>query len=132
MRLWVAAALIAAAGAAAAAEAPDVVLLHGHIHTQNAQRAVAQAMALRGNAIVAVGTDQSIAALGDGHTRIVELHGRVVLPGIIDAHVHPAESAQDLDKCSLHDRALGMAAIRARVRKCLRDNPGGPPQWFEV
>jgi predicted amidohydrolase YtcJ len=133
MRQSVALAVLVAVGVAAAAEAPpDVALLHGYIHTEDAQHAVAQAMALQGNTIVAVGSDDTIAATVGTHTRIVDLHGRTVLPGIIDAHTHPAQSAQDLDKCSLHDRMMGPAAIKAHLMQCLRDHPGAPSQWFEV
>ena len=133
MRLSAALALMTAVGVAAAGEAPpDVALLHGYIHTENAQRAVAHAMALRGNTIVAVGSDAAIAAMVSTRTRTVDLHGRTVLPGIIDAHTHPAQSAQDLDKCSLHDRMMGPNAIKAQSLQCLRDNPGARSQWFEV
>src|SRR5690242_2614891 len=87
---------------AIAAEAPaDVVLLHGRIHTEDARRSVAQAIALRGNTIAAVGSDEAITALVGPGTRLIDLHGRTVLPGIIDAHTHPAMSAQDQGKCSL-------------------------------
>jgi predicted amidohydrolase YtcJ len=133
MRPSAAFAAITAVGiAAASATPPDVALLHGYIHTENAQRAVAQAMALRGNTIVAVGSDETIAALVSAQTRTVDLRGRTVLPGIIDAHTHPAESAQDLDKCSLDDRMMGPKAIKAQLLECLRHNPGPPSQWFEV
>jgi predicted amidohydrolase YtcJ len=124
-----------AAAVAAAADAPapaDLVLLHGKIHTENATRSVAQALAVRGNSIVAVGTDQAIAALVGPRTRSVDLQGRVVLPGIIDAHTHPAQSAQDLGKCSLDDKALTPAELKSRVATCLRDQPGDRDQWFEV
>ena len=50
-------------GAAAAAAPPDLVLLHGKIHTEDANRSVVQALALRGNGIVAVGTDEAVGAL---------------------------------------------------------------------
>jgi predicted amidohydrolase YtcJ len=126
-------AAVTAVGIASAGEAPpDVALLHGRIHTENAQRAIAQAMALRGNTVVAVGSDETIAAMVSAQTRTIDLHGRTVLPGIIDAHTHPAQSAQDLDKCSLHDRMMGPNAIKAQSLQCLRDNPGAPSQWFEV
>src|ERR1700685_2206141 len=90
---------IALGFAAAAAPVPaDLVLLHGKIHTEDSARSIAQALAIRGNAIVAVGTDQAIGEFVGSDTRTVDLRGRVVLPGIIDAHTHPAESAQDLGK----------------------------------
>jgi predicted amidohydrolase YtcJ len=133
MRLSAALAVITAVGIASAGEPPpDIALLHGYIHTENAQRAVAQAMALRGNTVVAVGSDETIAAMVSAQTRTIDLHGHTVLPGIIDAHTHPAQSAQDLDKCSLHDRMMGPNAIKAQLMQCLRENPGAPSQWFEV
>jgi hypothetical protein len=123
---------VSAAGAAAPPAPADLVLLHGRIHTEDASRSVAQALALRGNTIVAVGTDQMISAFVGPGTRTVDLNGRVVLPGIIDAHVHPAESAQDLGKCSLEDKSLSPTDIKNRVARCLKDEPGEPGQWFEV
>jgi predicted amidohydrolase YtcJ len=124
---------IALGFAAAAAPVPaDLALLHGKIHTEDARRSVAQALAIRGNAIVAVGTDQAVGAFVGPSTRTVDLLGRVVLPGIIDAHTHPAQSAQDLGKCSLDDKALVPADIKSRVRTCLEERPGERTQWFEV
>jgi predicted amidohydrolase YtcJ len=113
------------------AQAPaDLALLHGRVHTEDAQRSVAQAIAVRGNTIIAVGTDQAIAALIGAQTRVVDLHGRVVLPGIIDAHTHPAESAQDEGKCELGDEMLGAPAVKVKVAACLEKSPG--ESWFEV
>jgi predicted amidohydrolase YtcJ len=128
--VWAVATL--ASGMAASAEAPaDLALLHGRIHTEDARRSVAQAIALRGNAILAVGTDQAIAGRIGAQTRVVDLHGRVVLPGIIDAHTHPAESAQDQGKCNLGDEMLGTAAVKAKVAACLQKS-AGESSWFEV
>jgi predicted amidohydrolase YtcJ len=121
--------------AAVAADAPapaDLVLLHGKIHTEDANRSVAQAMAVRGNSIVAVGSDQAIGSFVGPRTRSVDLQGRVVLPGIIDAHTHPAQSAQDLGKCSLDDKPLSPAELKSRVGTCLREQPGDRAQWFEA
>jgi predicted amidohydrolase YtcJ len=119
--------------AAAAAPAPaDLILLHGRIHTEDAGRSIAQALAVRGNTIVAVGTDEAMSAFMGPGTRTVDLGGRVVLPGIIDAHTHPAESAQDLGKCSLEDKPLTPSDIKSRVAACLKDQPGERTQWFEA
>src|ERR1700704_3039892 len=120
MTLWLAV-------AAAAAEPPtDLLLLHGKIHTQDSKRTVVQALAVRGNTIVAAGTDQALNALKGPKTRVVDLAGHTVLPGIIDAHTHPAESAQDAGKCSLDDKALAPPDIKRRLRECLQKRPGEP------
>ena len=118
--------------AAAADQPPDLILLHGRIHTEDTSRSVAQALAVRGNTIVAVGTDQDVSALKGPMTRSIDLAGRVVLPGIIDAHTHPAESAQDQNKCSLGDKMLAAGEIKVKVAACLRGQPGERKHWFEV
>jgi predicted amidohydrolase YtcJ len=128
-------AISAALGAAVAADAPapaDLVLLHGKIHTEDAARSVAQALAVRGNSIVAVGTDQAIGAFVGPATRSVDLKGRVVLPGIIDAHTHPAQGAQDLGKCSLDDKPITPGELKSRVGACLRERPTERAEWFEA
>ena len=117
--------------ASAHVQAPaDLVLLHGRVHTEDARRSVAEAIAVRGNTIIAVGTDQAVAALVGPQTRTVDLHGRVVLPGIIDAHTHPADGSRDLDKCNLGDEMLTTAAVKEKVAACLKKNPG--ESWFEA
>jgi len=125
-----AAVMIARAGAAVAPA--DIVLLHGKIHTQDPGRSVVQALALRGNSIVAVGTDQAIGEWVGPHTAKVDLGGRVVLPGIIDAHTHPAQGALDLGKCDLEDKPLTPDQLKTRVAACLKHHPGTSSQWFDV
>jgi predicted amidohydrolase YtcJ len=123
-------AALAVARTAAAAAPADLTLLHGRIYTEDAHRSVAQAIAVRGNTIIAVGTDETVAALIGPHTRTVDLHGQAVLPGIIDAHVHPADGALDQDKCNLLDEMLSTAAVKGKVAACLRKTPGD--SWFEA
>jgi len=136
MKSYVAAAcaacLVAPVIPAAAEPAADIVLLHGRIYTEDARRSIAQGLALRGNTIVAVGTDHDVRALTGANTRTIDLGGRVVLPGIIDAHTHPAEGAQDTDKCSLGDKMMTPKEVHLSVSACLRSTPGDKQLWFEV
>ncbi|HLY58280.1 MAG TPA: amidohydrolase [Stellaceae bacterium] len=124
--------LMLAATTACADPPPDLVLHHGRIHTEDRLRSEAQAIALRGNTIVAVGADGAVDALIGPNTRVVDLAGKTVLPGIIDAHTHPAESAYELDACSLEDELLDEAGIEAKVKACYAARPGNPKLWFEV
>jgi hypothetical protein len=132
MSLRLAALLAALPIAAGAAEPADLVLHHGRIHTEDSSRRVVEAIAVSGNRIVAAGADQAVDALIGPKTEIVDLAGKTVLPGIIDAHTHPAESAQDIDKCSFENKPLGIQAMAAKVADCLRTSPGDPREWFEV
>lgn len=85
VRLCVALAILFAASALLAS---DTVLIHGHIYTGNAKAPWAQALAISGIRIDAVGTDQEILARKQAQTQVIDLQGRTVIPGISDSHVH--------------------------------------------
>lgn len=79
--------------AAAFAQAPDVILQHGKIVTVDGGFRIAGAMAVRGDRIVAVGTDAEIGKLAGPQTRKIDLKGKTVLPGLMDSHVHSTDAA---------------------------------------
>lgn len=68
--------------------APDLVLFNGKVFTSNAKQPHAEALAIRGERIVAVGSSKEIAALASKETKRIDLGGRTVIPGINDAHYH--------------------------------------------
>ena len=68
------------------AQAPDTVLLNGKIVRTDAEPA--QALAVAGDSIVAIGTTAEIRALAAPGTRVVDLGGRTVIAGLIDSHIH--------------------------------------------
>src|SRR5438552_13884864 len=80
--------LFAAATHTTAQEKADLVLLGGKVVTVDPQRPTAEALAVRGDRILAVGTDKQISALvGDG-TRVIRLQGRFAMPGFVEGHGH--------------------------------------------
>jgi predicted amidohydrolase YtcJ len=82
-------ALLLLAAVLPAAEAPaDLVLRGGRVHTVDPQRPMAEAVAVRGNRVVAVGGEAEVASLVGPKTKVVELGGRTVVPGFDDAHAH--------------------------------------------
>ena len=68
---------------------PAIAPLGGKVFTNNPKKPWAQAVAITGNRITAVGTDEEIRALIKDSTRVYSLDGAVVIPGINDAHTHP-------------------------------------------
>ncbi len=71
-----------------AAEAPDLILHGGKIVTVDASFRIAEAVAVKGDRIAAVGRDADILPLRGSATQVVDLQGKTVLPGLIDSHVH--------------------------------------------
>ncbi len=71
-----------------AAFASDMLLVHGHIYTGNTLAPWASALAITGSRIEAVGDDAYVLKRRSAHTRVIDLHGQTVIPGIVDSHMH--------------------------------------------
>jgi predicted amidohydrolase YtcJ len=87
----------------AAAEHADLVLTGGTVFTSAAGRQLARAVAVQGGRIVAVGDERDVAALVGPSTELVDLEGRMLVPGFQDAHAHPASGGLDRLRCDLSD-----------------------------
>ncbi len=85
--------LLILGGALLYAQPADVILHNGKIVTVDAQFRIVDAIAVRGDRVVAVGTSANILGLAAPTTRQIDLHGKTVIPGLIDSHVHAAEAA---------------------------------------
>ena len=98
--------------------AADLLLIHGHILTVDANDSVAQALAVRHGVIVKVGTDAEVLKFAGNAPgiRVIDLHGRTATPGLIDTHAHIADGAvEELYGIRLSD-AASVAEIVARVK----------------
>ncbi|HVF35430.1 MAG TPA: amidohydrolase [Candidatus Saccharimonadia bacterium] len=105
----------------------DVILRGGTIYTGTTTHPVADAVALAGGRILAVGDDATLARYVDSATRIVELDGRMVLPGLHDSHVHPMSAGVWFVRCRLDD-AKTPAALGSAVEACAKRPASG--DWF--
>ena len=82
-------ALAAFAPAAIGAQAKaDLVLVNGKIYTVDNARPIASALAVRGGRVLFVGSDAEARVLANASTRVIDLNGKTVIPGIVDAHAH--------------------------------------------
>ncbi len=117
--LFAAVAVATAPAVQAQQPAADLILTSGKIITVDDRFQVAQAVAIRGERIVAVGTNQEIARLAGPATRRIDLRGRSVVPGLIDNHAHYMEEGVlwtvelRLDNVDTRKQALEM--IRAKA-----------------
>src|SRR5262249_36331975 len=75
------------------AQPADTALVNGKVLTLDAGATVAEALAVRDDKIVAVGRSADIRALAGPATRLVDLGGRTVIPGLIDSHMHAIRAA---------------------------------------
>lgn len=105
-------------GRAAPIVPADTILRHGRFLTVDPAFTTAQAVAVAGNRILAVGSDSEISALANAATRVIDLKGATVVPGLRDSHLHTLAAARDIFNVALQDaRSLAQvnAALAARV-----------------
>src|SRR5437868_911434 len=73
----------------------DMILVNGRVLTVDSIDRIAQAVAISGNRILAVGTTADVERLATTSTRRVDLHGHTVTPGLLDAHAHFSSGGAD-------------------------------------
>jgi predicted amidohydrolase YtcJ len=73
----------------ALAEDADLILHNGKIVTVDKKFSIQQALAIKGNRIIQVGSNEDVLKTKGASTKVVDLEGKTVLPGLIDSHVHP-------------------------------------------
>jgi predicted amidohydrolase YtcJ len=102
--------------------AADLLLRNGHIFTSNPAHPWAKAMAIRGSKIVAMGSDKDVEGFRGPHTKVMDLGGRMAMPGIIDSHIHFLEGSLSLDQFALDD-AYAIPEIMRRVKDFAAAHP---------
>src|SRR5215469_9281432 len=107
-----------------------ILYLNGNIYTMDARQPRAQAIAIETTSgrIIAVGENDEVRRMGDRHTELVDLHGKTMLPGFIDAHMHLIHTAYrsyniDAQTCSNEEEVASL------VRQRALQTPAG--QWIQ-
>ncbi len=116
-------ALSACCSAARANEA-SLIFVNGKVWTENPAQPIAHAVALDGNKIIAVGDDATIRKLAGPDTKVIDLHGRLLLPGFNDAHVHFMDGGASLIAVQLAD-SNSAAEFKQRVAVFAKTLPPG-------
>src|ERR1700674_5613071 len=102
------------------AQGPDLILYNGNFWTVDEKFPRAQAVAISAGRFFAVGINDEILHLATGRSRKLDLGGKTVLPGFIDAHSHPAEAGLShlrMVDCDLRSIAEILKALRERAQK---------------
>lgn len=115
---------VCAASRSQPGEAADYVLRNGKVVTIDSRSRVQQAVAIKANRILAVGTDEEIGRLIGARTKVIDLSGKTLVPGLVDSHLHATFGAANEFAVSLNgvdSIADIQARIAQRVARAARD-----------
>jgi predicted amidohydrolase YtcJ len=101
----------------AQAPPPDTILVNGHVVTVDAAFSIAQAIAIAGGKLTAVGTNTQVRKLAGPATKVIDLHGQTVIPGLADGHLHDAGGGPGIDLSRARSIADVLTAVAARVKQ---------------
>jgi len=109
---------------------PDLILHHGLVTTLDRANPVATAIAVKDGKFLAVGHDSDVMKLAGPRTRIIDLKGRRVLPGLIDNHLHIIRGGLNFNMELRWDGVPSLADAMAMLKAQVAVTP--PPQWVRV
>jgi len=118
------------APAAARAQTADTILINGKVLTVDGQFSTREAIAVRDGKIAAVGTTAEVRKLAGAETRIIDLQGRTVIPGLIDSHLHAIRAALSFSTEVNWIGARSLADAVGRIRDAARTMK--PGAWLIV
>jgi predicted amidohydrolase YtcJ len=106
---------------------PDMILLNGKIVTVDQDFTIAEAVAVKDDKIIAVGSNKKIKNLAGSLTRMIDLNGSTVIPGLIDAHLHPepaslSELEEEIPDVHTIDELLKWIKAQTKIKK--------PGEWI--
>ena len=123
-------ALLLASGARLQAQTPDTVLINGKVVTVDRESSIREALAIRDGRILAVGTSADIKKLAGPGTRVIDVGGRTVIPGLIDSHLHAIRAAQTFATEVNWTGARSLAEAIDRIRSASKTMK--PGAWLIV
>ena len=110
-------------GAGSAGEAADLLIVNGRVFAADEAGTTAEAVAVRGNTIMRVGSTAEMSALRGASTRVIDARGGSIIPGLNDTHVHFIAGAFSLEQLDLGGlNTLG--EVQAAIRRFATANPG--------
>lgn len=111
----------------------DTVYRNGSIYTVDVLNSVHEALAVKDGKIVYVGDGAGVERFIGDETQLVDLGGRMMMPGLVDGHMHPLAGGMNLLSCDLNYEALTVEQFRAGIQVCIDGAPDKEPDsWLVV
>src|SRR5262249_28594941 len=108
----------------------DLILMNGKIATQDERRSFAQAVAIQNGRFASVGSNEQIMAIRGPDTKVIDLGGRTVIPGLNDSHMHPIRGGLNYNMELRWDGVPSLADALRMLKEQAERTPA--PQWVRV
>ncbi|MNO75325.1 N-substituted formamide deformylase precursor [compost metagenome] len=111
----------------------DMVMRNGYVYTVDGKDSVQQAVAVKDGKILYVGSDEGAASYIGSQTQVIDLAGRMLMPGFVDAHMHPGDGGRAMTLCDLKYQTMTRKVFQETIQACLdADKDKGDDVWLEV
>ncbi|KAH8892413.1 hypothetical protein GQ53DRAFT_861677 [Thozetella sp. PMI_491] len=112
----------------------DTVFLNGSIYTLDNLSRKVSALTITNGVITSIGNDKDIETSIGPSTAVINLRGRMAMPGLVDAHMHTFSGGQFLLKCNLNYQPLNLSAVLSHIQGCINAESGkeATGEWLEV
>jgi len=112
-------------------ETADLVLKNAYVYTVDSARSDAEAVAIKDNTILFVGSDAGVETFVDGNTEVRDLGGAMVMPGIHDMHIHGLGTVSP-EMCDLDSQAYSLEDLVPVLQECISHYEIAPGEWLIV
>ncbi|MEO5796719.1 MAG: amidohydrolase [Rhodoferax sp.] len=124
---------LASCGGSSANQYADTVFRNGYVLTMNDSQPTSQAVAVKNGKIIYVGNDGGVNNFVGSSTKVMDLGGKLMLPGFIDAHVHSLAGGRALTLCDMQYAPLHITEMVAKLQSCLNASASQEPDsWLEA
>ena len=115
----------------------DMIYTHGKVYTVDSAHPRAEAFAIKDGKFYAVGSTTDMLKLKTKKTKVVDMQGKFVMPGMVEDHIHPDMAAENIMNINIPTPEMTYKAFGAEITEFLKDHPdtkwifGGPMNWLK-
>jgi len=115
----------------------DMIYTNGKVYTVDSSHPWAEAFAIKGDKFYAVGKTEDILKLKTKNTKVIDMKGQFVMPGMVEDHIHPDMAAENIMNVNIPTPEMTYEEFGAEITKFLKEHPdtkwifGGPMNWLK-
>ncbi|KAF5512728.1 putative amidohydrolase YtcJ [Colletotrichum aenigma] len=110
----------------------DFVFQNGSIYTLDSSSTEASALAIKNGTIIYVGDDLQARHLIGNDTKVLDLEGRMAMPGFVDVHMHVLQAGQNLLKCDFNYQRLSRQQVLDHLQECIDTDGTAQDTWLDA